>query len=86
MPVLDLVRQWAKRKGVTPAQFSMGWLMAQKPWIVPIPGTTNRQHMEENIGAAAVRLTPDDLSEIRTALSAIKVHGARTPESVLKDL
>ena len=85
MPVLTLVREWAKRKGVTPAQFSLGWLMAQKPWIVPIPGTTNREHMEENVGATAVKLSADELKEIRTALSAIKVQGARTPESALKD-
>ena len=85
MPVLDLVRQWARRKGVTPAQFALGWLMAQKPWIVPIPGTTSRQHMEENVGAAAVALTAAELSEVRTALSAITVVGARTPDTVLKD-
>jgi aryl-alcohol dehydrogenase-like predicted oxidoreductase len=85
MPVLNLVREWAKKKGVTPAQFSIGWLMAQKPWIVPIPGTTNRQHMEENIGAAAVKLTAEELKEIRATLSTIKVQGARTPESALAD-
>ena len=85
LPVLDLVRQWAKRKGVSPAQFALGWLLAQKPWIVPIPGTTNPQHMAQNIGAAAVTVTPAELAEIRTALSAITVVGARTPDSVLKD-
>jgi aryl-alcohol dehydrogenase-like predicted oxidoreductase len=59
--------------------------MAQKPWIVPIPGTTNRQHMEENVGAAAVKLTADELKAIRATFSTIKAQGARTPESALKD-
>ncbi|MBL8144493.1 MAG: aldo/keto reductase [Acidobacteria bacterium] len=86
MPLLQLVREWAKKKGVTPAQFSLGWLLAQKPWIVPIPGTTNRRHMEENLGGAAVRLTAAELGEIRAALSKITLVGVRAPASVLKDL
>src|ERR671927_1654007 len=67
MPLLALVRDWALRKGVTPAQFSLGWLLAQKPWIVPIPGTTNPHHLNENLGAAGVRFTADELREIRAA-------------------
>ena len=86
MPLLVLVREWAKKKGVTPAQFSLSWLLAQKPWIVPIPGTTNPRHMEENLGAAAVKFTPGELGELRAALAKIPVVGVRPPESALKDL
>jgi aryl-alcohol dehydrogenase-like predicted oxidoreductase len=84
-PVLALVRDWAKRKGVTPAQFSLAWLMAQKPWIVPIPGTTKLNHLEENLGSTTVDLTVDELREIRAALSKINVQGVRSPESALND-
>ena len=86
MPLLSLVREWAKKKGVTPAQFSLGWLLAQKPWIVPIPGTTNPRHMEENLGASTVKLTATELTELRTALTSITLAGVRSPESALKDL
>ena len=85
MPLLSLVRDWALRKGVTPVQFSLGWLLAQKPWIVPIPGTTNPHHLNENLGATAVKLTPDELKEIRAAITNIKVQGARSRESALTD-
>jgi aryl-alcohol dehydrogenase-like predicted oxidoreductase len=85
MPLLHLVRDWAKRKGVTPAQFALGWLLAEKPWIVPIPGTTKLAHLEENLGAAAVKLTADDQREIRAALSNIELVGVRTPDSVRRD-
>jgi aryl-alcohol dehydrogenase-like predicted oxidoreductase len=85
MPLLHLVRDWAKRKGVTPAQFALGWLLAEKPWIVPIPGTTKLAHLEENLGAAAVKLTADDQREIRAALSNIELLGVRTPDSVRRD-
>ena len=85
MPLLAVVREWAKRKGVTPAQFSLGWLLAQKPWIVPIPGTTKPAHLAENLGAPAVHLTPTELAEIRTAISKIELQGVRGPESALKD-
>jgi aryl-alcohol dehydrogenase-like predicted oxidoreductase len=85
MAVLDLARDWARRKGVTPAQFSPGWLMAQKPWIVPIPGTTKLNHLEENLGAVAVHLTSNELSEIHTALAQIKVQGVRKPETASVD-
>ena len=86
MPLLALVHDWAKRKGVTPAQFSLGWLLAQKPWIVPIPGTTNPSHLEENLGAVAVKLASNELKEIRAALSAIKLQGSRSRDSALSDL
>jgi aryl-alcohol dehydrogenase-like predicted oxidoreductase len=85
MPLLRLVQDWAGRKGVTPVQFSLGWLMAQKPWIVPIPGTTQLQHLEENVGAVSVQLTPSELTEIGAAVSRIPLQGVRTPESALRD-
>ena len=85
MPLLAVVRDWARRKGVTPVQFSLGWLLAQKPWIVPIPGTTKPAHLEENLGAAAVRLAPDELREIRAAVARLPLQGVRSPESALTD-
>ena len=77
---VDWLRTFAERKKATPAQIALAWLVAQKPWIVPIPGTTKRYRLEENLGAAAVRLTADDLREIDRAASDIAVHGARYPE------
>lgn len=85
MPLLGPIRDWALRKGVTPAQFSLAWLLAEKPWIAPIPGTTNPRHLNENLGAVAVKLTPDELREIRAAVTKIKVQGVRAPESALID-
>jgi aryl-alcohol dehydrogenase-like predicted oxidoreductase len=78
--VVDLVRKIAERKKATPAQIALAWILAQKPWIVPIPGTTKLSRLDENIGAAAIRLTPDDLDEIESAASEITVQGARYPE------
>jgi aryl-alcohol dehydrogenase-like predicted oxidoreductase len=78
--LVDLLGTVAKRKQATPAQIALAWLLAQKPWIVPIPGTTKRHRLEENLGAAAVDLTADDLREIETAASQITVQGARYPE------
>lgn len=78
--LVDLLRKIAERKKATPAQIALAWLLAQKPWIVPIPGTTKLQRLEENIGAAAVELTSDDLREIESASARIKVEGARYPE------
>ena len=75
--VVDLVGAIAARKGVTPAQLALAWVLAQKPWIVPIPGTTKLHRLEENLGAADVELTPDDLREIDAAASEITVHGDR---------
>lgn len=82
MPSLALVREWALRKDVTPVQFSLGWLLAQKPFIVPIPGTTNPYHLKENLGAADVKFTSDELKEIRASLAEIELQGVRSPESV----
>src|SRR6266496_534845 len=78
--LVDLLGEIAKRKKATPAQIALAWLLAQKPWIVPIPGTTKLKRLEENIGAASIALTPDDLREIESAASKIKVQGARYPE------
>ena len=78
--LVDLLREIAKRKQVTPAQLAIAWLLAQKPWIVPIPGTTKLHRLEENIGAAAVKLTPDDVREIESAVSKVAVQGDRYPE------
>jgi len=78
--LVDLLGQIAERKGATPAQIALAWLLAQKPWIVPIPGTTKLHRLDENLGAAAVELTADDLREIESAASRITVQGARYPE------
>ena len=78
--VVDLVRAIAARKGVTPAQLALAWVLAQRPWIVPIPGTTKLHRLEENLGAAGVELTPDDLREIDAAASQIPVQGDRYSE------
>ena len=84
-PLLAIVRDWARRKGVTPVQFSLGWLLAQRPWIVPIPGTTKPNHLEENLGAVNVKLTPAELGEISSAISRVPLQGVRAPESALRD-
>jgi aryl-alcohol dehydrogenase-like predicted oxidoreductase len=83
MALVDLVRQVATRKQTTPAQVALAWLLAQKPWIVPIPGTTKRHRLEENVGAVAVELTAADLQEIDAAASKIQLLGARLPEASL---
>ena len=80
MPVVDLLRRFAEKKNATPSQIALAWLMAQKPWIVSIPGTRNIDHLNENLGAINVQLTPADLSEIQTAFSTITVHGGRMNE------
>jgi len=82
--VVDLLGEIAQRKKATPAQIALAWLLAQKPWIVPIPGTTKPHRLEENIGAAAVELTPEDLRQIEGAVSKITVQGARYPEALQK--
>ncbi len=81
--LIDLLGSIAERKKATPAQIALAWLLAQKPWIVPIPGTTKLHRLEENIGAVAVELTPDDLREIDSAASKIAVQGARYPSRSL---
>jgi len=78
--LVDLLGEIAKNKRATPAQIALAWLLAQKPWIVPIPGTTKLKRLEENVGAAGVQLTSDDLREIENAASKISVQGARYPE------
>src|SRR6266567_1383203 len=80
--LVDLLGEIARRKKATPAQIALAWLLAQKPWIVPIPGTTKLHRLDENIGAAAVELTADDLREIESAASKITVQGARYPEHI----
>jgi aryl-alcohol dehydrogenase-like predicted oxidoreductase len=80
--LVDLISQFAQQKKATPAQVALAWLLAQKPWIVPIPGTTKLHRLEENIGAANVELSPGDLRELETAASKISVQGARYPEEL----
>ena len=80
--LVDLLGEIATRKKATPAQLALAWLLAQKPWIVPIPGTTKLKRLEENMGAVSVELTPDDLLEINSAASEITVQGARYPEKL----
>jgi aryl-alcohol dehydrogenase-like predicted oxidoreductase len=81
--LVDLLKRIAGEKNATPAQIALAWLLAQKPWIVPIPGTTKLHRLEENLGAADVELTPADLREIEDAASKIEVQGARLPAEVL---
>lgn len=76
-PVVDLLKLFAQKKNATPAQIALAWLLAQKPWIVPIPGTRNMDHLNENLGVINIQLTPADLREIETDFSKIKVHGGR---------
>jgi len=83
LAVVDLLQEIAARKNATPAQIAIAWLLARKPWIVPIPGTTKLHRLEENIAAAGVELTAGDLRDIETAVSKIDVHGARLPEAIL---
>jgi aryl-alcohol dehydrogenase-like predicted oxidoreductase len=80
--IVDLLRSIAERKAATPAQVALAWLLAQKPWIVPIPGTTKFVRIEENVGATAVELTTDDLREIDEAAAKIQIQGARYPEAL----
>jgi len=81
---VEWLKTFAARKNATPAQIALAWLLAQKPWIVPIPGTTKRDRLDENLGAANIQLTAADLREIDRAASQIEVHGARYPEALLK--
>jgi aryl-alcohol dehydrogenase-like predicted oxidoreductase len=82
--VVDLIGKFAQQKKATPAQIALAWLLAQKPWIVPIPGTTKLHRLEENIGAVAIDLTPEDLRQLDVATSKIAVQGARYPEELQK--
>jgi aryl-alcohol dehydrogenase-like predicted oxidoreductase len=83
LTLVALLTRWAERKGATPAQIALAWLLAQQPWIVPIPGTTRMSHMLENSGAADVRFMPTELAELNAAVRAVEVRGARLPDQVL---
>ena len=83
LALAELVKSWAERKEAAPGQIALTWLMAQKPWIVPIPGTTQMAHMLQNVGATAIGFTPQELEELNAAVAAIEVRGARLPEAVL---
>jgi aryl-alcohol dehydrogenase-like predicted oxidoreductase len=83
LTLVALLRDWAERKQATPAQIALAWLMVQKPWIVPIPGTTQMPHMLENIGAAVISFTSDEIGELDAAVAAIEVQGQRLPDNVL---
>ncbi|PYQ03845.1 MAG: aldo/keto reductase, partial [Acidobacteria bacterium] len=80
--LVDLLRRIAQRKGATPGQIALAWLLAQTPASVPMPGTTKQLRLEENVGAVDVELAPDDLREIESAASKIAIHGARYPEHI----
>src|SRR5947209_7755886 len=84
LALVDVLRTIANRKQATPAQIALAWLLAQQPWSVPIPSTTKVAQLDENIGAVAIRLTPDDLREIDRAASRITIQGARYPEQLEK--
>ena len=83
-PIVDLLKRFAEKENATRAQVALAWLLAQKPWIVPIPGTRRLDHLEENLGAINVQLTPADLREMDTAFSKLKVHGGRMNEEQMK--
>ena len=83
LQLVGLVQEWAARKQAAPAQIALAWLLAQKPWIVPIPGTTVVAHMVENSGSAVVRFTPDEVAELNAAVRAIEIQGQRLPDQVL---
>jgi aryl-alcohol dehydrogenase-like predicted oxidoreductase len=76
-PIIEFLKKFAAKKGATPSQIALAWLIAQKPWIVPIPGTRNMDHLNENLGAMDVQLTPEDLREIDARVSKVKVYGGR---------
>jgi aryl-alcohol dehydrogenase-like predicted oxidoreductase len=82
--LVEIIKAVADRKGATPAQVALAWLLAQKPWIVPIPGTTKLHRLEENLHAIEIELTAGDLREINTGLSKIEVQGERLPDAALK--
>jgi aryl-alcohol dehydrogenase-like predicted oxidoreductase len=83
LALVDLIEQWAERKQAAPAQIALAWLMAQKPWIAPIPGTTNLAHLRQNIGATSVEFTSSELSELNSSVSEIEIRGQRLPDFVL---
>jgi aryl-alcohol dehydrogenase-like predicted oxidoreductase len=83
LALVALLRRWAERKGAAPAQVALAWLLAQRPWIVPIPGITQMAHLLENLGATEVRLTPAEVADLDSAVAAVEVRGARLPAQVL---
>lgn len=83
LALVDLLKSWAARKQATPGQISLAWLLARKPWIVPIPGTTQMTHMAENVGAAQIRFASEELAELNAAADRIEIKGVRLPEAVL---
>lgn len=83
LALVELVKKWAERKNAPPAQIALAWLLAQKPWIVPIPGTTHMEHMRQNVGAVAVRFTPAELEELNKSAAAVDIRGQRLPDAVL---
>jgi len=85
MPFLQTVRKWSEKKEITMVQFALAWLLAQKPFIVPIPGTTSPQHLKENLGALQVKFTPFELSEIRKEIESFSFHGVRLADSAFQD-
>ncbi|MCY1541018.1 Aldo/keto reductase family protein [compost metagenome] len=85
-PILEFLKVFGEKKGATPTQIALAWLMAQKPWIVPIPGTTRLDHSRESLHAIHVHLTPEDLREIETAFSRLEVHGGRMNETQMSQI
>jgi aryl-alcohol dehydrogenase-like predicted oxidoreductase len=83
LQLVTLVKQWAERKQAAPSQIALAWLMAQKPWIVPIPGTTNAAHVLQNNGATRIRFTAAELAELNAAVRAVEIRGQRLPDAVL---
>jgi len=83
LALVELLQTWAKRKQASPGQIALAWLMAQKPWIVPIPGTTQMAHMIQNIVAAGIRFTQSELAELNSAVRAVEIKGQRLPDAVL---
>jgi len=83
MALVDVVRTWAQRKNASPAQLALAWLLAQKPWIVPIPGTTKVAHLEENLRAADIVFTSEELKELNAVVVAVTIRGERLPPAVL---
>jgi aryl-alcohol dehydrogenase-like predicted oxidoreductase len=81
--LVKLVKQWAERKQAAPGQIALAWLMAQKPWIVPIPGTTQMAHMTQNVGATSIAFTPDEIKELNASVSSIQIQGKRLPDGIL---
>ena len=83
LALVAVVKEWARRKGATPAQIALAWLLAQAPWVVPIPGTTKMGHLLDNLGADRVRFTPGEVAELGAEVTRVPVHGARLPVGVL---